>query len=89
MSQLNLYTMKDNLSGIFGSPFVSYNEATAKREFEAFCKLRQNKYIAPNMELYFIGGFDSSTGECEVHPLELIYKGCDFNITYEEDGDEY
>ena len=80
MAHFNLYTMKDNLSGMYGSPFVSYNEATAKREFEAYCKLPQNKYLAPNMELYFIGGFDSSTGECVTHELELIYKGSEFKV---------
>lgn len=59
---VNAYTIYDRKSGIFGNPFFSQNHDTAIRDFTAFCNLPQNNYIAPDLELYAVGTFDSDCG---------------------------
>lgn len=58
-----LYVMRDRRSGIYGTPFVSHNDKTAERDFDSFCKLKQNQYLSPDMELYSLGDYDTETGE--------------------------
>lgn len=71
-----LYTMRDRKSGIYGTPFASYNHATAQRDFKSFCSMSQNQYLSGDMELYYIGEFESDTGEiyADVKP-EFILGG--------------
>lgn len=71
----NLYTMRDRLSGTYGSPFTSVNDASAKRDFNAFCKLPQNQYLSGDMELYKLGEFESDTGEIISYKPEYIMRG--------------
>lgn len=63
---INAYSIYDRKSGIYGNPFFSQNDETAKRDFTAFCAMPQNSYIAPDLELYAVCSFDSSTGEVMV-----------------------
>lgn len=70
-----IYTMRDRKSGIYGNPFLSHNDDTAKRDFDAFCGLEQNKYISGDMELYALGSFDSETGIIEDYAPEFIKGG--------------
>lgn len=58
-----LYTIRDRKSGIYGTPFGSFNHDTAIRDFQAFCNQVQNQYLADDLELYYIGSFESNTGE--------------------------
>ena len=58
-----LYSMRDRKSGMYGVPFASFNDETAKRDFNAFCKQPQNVYLASDMELYYLGEFETTTGE--------------------------
>lgn len=75
MSKVNMYSMYDRLSGMYGNPYVSYNDASAKRDFVAFCKLPQNQYLSGDMELYKLGEFDSDTGEAVTYKPEFIMRG--------------
>ena len=58
-----LYTIRDRKSGIYGTPFGSYNNDTAIRDFRGFCNQAQNVYLADDLELYFVGDFNSDSGE--------------------------
>lgn len=71
----NLYTMRDRKSGIYGNPFVSYNDKCAIRDFDAFCNLQQNSYLADDMELYKLGTFESDTGEIISYKPEFLKGG--------------
>lgn len=57
-----LYTIRDRKSCMYGSPFGSYNNDTAIRDFQGFCNQVQNQYLADDLELYYIGSFDSDFG---------------------------
>lgn len=58
-----LYTIRDRKSGIYGTPFGSFNDDTAIRDFKGFCNQAQNVYLADDLELYYVGYFESDTGE--------------------------
>lgn len=57
-----LYTIRDRKSGIYGTPFGSYNHDTAIRDFRGFCQQASNVYLADDLELYYLGTFDSDSG---------------------------
>lgn len=63
----NLYTIRDRKAGTYGTPFGSYNHETAIRDFKGFCSQVQNHYIADDLELYFVGEFNSATGEVSMN----------------------
>ena len=58
-----LYSIYDRKSGNYGTPFSSYNDDTAQRDFLGFCGEVANKYLADDLELYKVGQFESSSGE--------------------------
>lgn len=58
-----LYTIRDRKSNIYGTPFGSFNHDTAIRDFHGFCKQVSNAYLADDLELYFLGEFNSDSGE--------------------------
>lgn len=72
---VKVFTMRDRKSGMYGNPFVSHNDQTAKRDFYAFCKLPQNAYLSGDMELYSLGEFDSDSGEIKAYKPEFICGG--------------
>lgn len=72
---VKMFTMRDRKSAMYGNPFVSHNEQTAKRDFNAFCRLPENQYLSGDMELYSLGTFDSDTGELISYKPEFICGG--------------
>ncbi len=72
---VKLYTMRDRISGMYGNPYVSHNDKTAMRDFDAFCRLPQNQYLSPDMELYSLGEFNSETGEISYEKPVFIKGG--------------
>lgn len=58
-----VYVMRDRKAGFYGTPFFSQNDATATRDFFGFCRMPQNEYLADDLELYYVGEFDSESGE--------------------------
>lgn len=56
---LNLYSIFDRLSGVYQSPFTAQNEACAQRYFNSVC---EQAYTRNDLELYFMGSFDTSNG---------------------------
>lgn len=73
-----LYSMRDRKSGMYGAPFASFNHETAKRDFIAFCNQPANIYLRDDMELYYLGEFETTTGE-----LVSIEKKPEFICVYE------
>lgn len=65
-----LYSIYDRKSGNYGVPFASFNDDTAKRDFNGFCKQPQNVYLADDLELYYVGTFSSRTGEVKDIPAK-------------------
>lgn len=59
----NLYCIRDRKSGIFGSPFMHYNDECAVRDFNIVTHSERNRYEGLDFELFKIGEFESTTGE--------------------------
>lgn len=79
----NLYTIRDRKASTYGTPFASFNHETAIRDFKGFCAQAQNVYLAPDLELYFIGTFESETGE-----VNMAHDKPEFLIQFEvRDGE--
>lgn len=60
-----MYVIRDRKSNLYGTPFVSHNDNCAKREFNAFCKMSNNAYLAEDCELYYVGEIDNESGIIE------------------------
>lgn len=59
----NLYAYRDRKAGNYTTPFASQNDETAKRDFLIMSKKPENRYIAPDIELYALGYINTDTGE--------------------------
>lgn len=56
-----LYVIKDTVTGEYGNPMPFLNEASAKRYFiNNVCG--ENKNIAGDLQLFFVGTFNTETG---------------------------
>lgn len=58
-----MYVIRDRKGGFYGTPFCSQNDDTAARDFLGFCRMPQNEYLADDLELFYVGDFDSESGE--------------------------
>lgn len=56
------YTIYDRKSGLYGTPFLALNHECAKRDYQRIVSTQSNEFIAPDLELYFIGDWSSDTG---------------------------
>lgn len=60
-----LYVIKDTVTGEYGNPMPFLNEASAKRYFlNNVCD--ENKKIAGDLQLFFVGMFNTETGYISV-----------------------
>lgn len=67
-----IFAIKDKLVG-YGQPFTAYSEEVAKRDFANAMK---NNPCASDMELYYLGEYDSYYGKIkEQLENQLIMKG--------------
>lgn len=56
-----LYVIKDTVTSEYGNPMPFLNEASAKRYFiNNVCD--ENKKIAGDLQLFFVGYYDTETG---------------------------
>lgn len=58
---MNVYSIFDKCSGIYSEPFCAINDDVAKRRFKQICL--SSSVVAPDLQLYKLGEFESSTGE--------------------------
>lgn len=59
----NVYAVFDSCSGVFGDPFIAFNDNVAKRVFEhSLSHPSVPKYIRDDSVLYGLGFFDNKTG---------------------------
>lgn len=65
---LEVFTILDRCSGIFSEPFYAVNTDVAKRRFKQICL--SSSVVAPDLQLYKIGLYDSSKGI--IAPLESL-----------------
>lgn len=56
-----IYAIKDQVTGMFGEPFLAINIGAAVRRFEYVCG--QAQMIALDSQLYKLGEFNNETGE--------------------------
>lgn len=71
-----IFAIKDKLVG-YGQPFTAYSEEVAKRDF---INAMKNNPCAEDMELYYIGEYDSEDAYIEtVEENKLIMKGDSIN----------
>lgn len=57
---LEVFTILDRCSGLYSEPFYCVNADVAKRRFKQICL--SSNVLAPDLQLYKIGVFDSSKG---------------------------
>lgn len=58
----NVYAVYDSCSGIFGDPFIAFNDSVAKRLFvHSLTNISIPKYIRDDSVLYGIGYYDNKT----------------------------
>lgn len=70
-----LYAIRDTVSNEFAIPFTQVNKSVAIRSFREACKnVPEIKDHAEDMELFYIGNFDSETGIINSEP-EMIERG--------------
>lgn len=77
----SVYLYYDRVAGEYSSPRLEINVGTAKRNFNAACKA--NLVIGVDMELYYLGSFDSSKG-CFVELLDKPSFVCRFEVISDE-----
>lgn len=57
---MEMYSIKDTVTGLYSQPFFAQNQAAAIRQFDY---LMQNaQMVAKDCQLYFVGDFDSERG---------------------------
>lgn len=56
-----IYAIKDQVTGLFGEPWLAVNTGAAVRRFNFCCE--NAKLIANDSMLYRLGEFDGETGE--------------------------
>lgn len=60
---MKLYSIYDRVSGLYSVPFCMQNDGVAKRNFPYICQNDpQYKMFPDDLELYYIGIYDTSTG---------------------------
>ena len=63
MNNLKLYAIYDRCAMQFQPPFAAVNDAVAIRMFATNCKHPEVSAIAGDLDLYYVGEIDYSTGE--------------------------
>lgn len=70
-----LYVIKDTVTGEYGNPMPFLNVASAKRYFiNNVCE--ENKKIAGDLQLFFVGEYNSELGTICVQPLSGVEVPC-------------
>lgn len=77
-----LFAILDRVTGLFGAPFMQYNDATAKRYFDYI--MQQSQMVACDCALYCVGEYDEQTGEIiPKTPAEFV---CNFEEKVAKNG---
>lgn len=75
-----MYTIRDTVSNEMAQPFFQANKKTAIRAFREACNnMPEIKDHAEDMELFFVGTFDTETGLIANEP-EMIERGVKNNV---------
>ncbi len=56
-----IYAIKDQVTGLFGQPFLEQNKGAAVRRFEYVCS--KAEMVAADSQLFLLGTFNQETGE--------------------------
>lgn len=78
-----LYSVYDNVAGIFYAPSMERNDATAMRSFTDLMKAEKFKEHQKDYDLYCVGSFDLATGLITGDMKRFICGGTAY--AYEED----
>lgn len=57
------YSIYDKVAGVYGQPIFASNDDVAKRDFAYFCQSDKVSYMSADLQLYFVGAFNTETGE--------------------------
>lgn len=57
---MEMYSIKDTVTGLYSQPFFAQNQAAAIRQFDYLMSNAQ--MVAKDCQLYYIGDFDSEQG---------------------------
>lgn len=86
--KVDMYAIKDVVSGAFAPPFLGKNDAVAIRSFRK--TLGQNPF-PDDYELYLIGGYDDETGLVDTNGyanLPVLISSKAIILASEENADE-
>ena len=72
----NIYSVYDSCSGIFGDPFIAYNDADATRVFMfSLANPSVPQYIRDDSVLYGLGSFDPHSGTFACDLPHVVARG--------------
>lgn len=78
----NVYSIRDDCAGAFGSVFINLSDDCAKRDFGF--SLKNSTGVEHNcpgdFTLYRVGRFDSSSGELSFESPTIIIRGDSFEL---------
>lgn len=57
---MEMYSIKDTVTGLYSQPFFAQNQAAAIRQFDYL--MANAQMVAKDCQLYYIGDFDSEQG---------------------------
>ncbi len=78
--KLNVYAVKDTVTGEFGSPYLGKNDNEAIRGFKYGVETPSQSLIythSQDMQLFKMGEFDINTGEI-ISKVEFLASGSEF-----------
>lgn len=74
-----VYSVRDDVAGFFGGPFVDHSDEMAIRFFKYQMSRAEGLEhdFAGDFSLYRVGTFDNNTGEITAEIPTIIFKGCE------------
>lgn len=76
--RINLYSLRDSVTGLYGAPSVALSDAVATRDFaELICGDSHYNRIAKDIDLMYVGSFDNESGEISVANRVFVANGLD------------
>lgn len=79
---MKIFTIYDNLSGTYLTPFFSMNDDTAARDFASAVNDPNHAFhrSSEDFALFCIGVFDDTTGEITTEPGSIVAKAHELKL---------
>lgn len=79
----NLYVLRDVKVGAFNKPIALENQAVLERALKLSCNDPEHPFHnnPEDYQVYFVGTYDSTTGEIDAAPPEFLFNVSEFKET--------